>query len=302
MPLTEKIGMISQGLGALGQAANIMGIGQKKQDERQLKQQQALTGQQVNAQKELAQYQQDLGLDMWNKTNYKAQVDHLKQAGLNPALLYGKGGGGGATVGMGINTGVNGGQAANAAATQQANTATQQQMAMMGAQLKLLEAQTKNIEADTANKPIAGREGEARAASIEFQNELNKTIGLNDMVDRYKWANQKLEVESAKQLAEYNAWQTANFQGMASDDPNSPMAKAIKAGLDKTLEDLKQAKLNNDATAATNVVKQFEARLAEQGIHPHSPWWTKLLTDMLEKVGITNAIGQTEKKIKTTLQ
>ena len=34
---------------------------------------------------------------MWDYTNYENQVKHLGAAGLNPALLYGQGGGGGAS-------------------------------------------------------------------------------------------------------------------------------------------------------------------------------------------------------------
>lgn len=61
-----------------------------------------LGGSQVSRQKELMDYQNKMQLDLWNKTNYPAQVKKLKEAGLNPALLYGKGGGGGATVGAGM--------------------------------------------------------------------------------------------------------------------------------------------------------------------------------------------------------
>ena len=35
--------------------------------------------------------------EMWDYTNYENQVKRLEAAGLNPALLYGQGGGGGAT-------------------------------------------------------------------------------------------------------------------------------------------------------------------------------------------------------------
>jgi hypothetical protein len=35
--------------------------------------------------------------EMWDYTNYENQVKHLEAAGLNPALLYGQGGGGGAS-------------------------------------------------------------------------------------------------------------------------------------------------------------------------------------------------------------
>ena len=37
--------------------------------------------------------------EMWNYTNFENQMKHLKEAGLNPALFYAKGGQGGATGG-----------------------------------------------------------------------------------------------------------------------------------------------------------------------------------------------------------
>jgi hypothetical protein len=45
----------------------------------------------------LNQQGHDLQMDMWNKTNYGAQVQHMKDAGLNPALMYGSAGQGGST-------------------------------------------------------------------------------------------------------------------------------------------------------------------------------------------------------------
>lgn len=66
-------------------------------DKRQLRQQQKLTDIQLNANKEMSAYNYDQQYNMWLKTNYPAQVDQLKQAGLNPALLYGGGGSGGST-------------------------------------------------------------------------------------------------------------------------------------------------------------------------------------------------------------
>ena len=46
-------------------------------------------------QKELMDYQQKHQLEMWEKTNYPAQVQQMKKAGLNPALMYGQAGTGG---------------------------------------------------------------------------------------------------------------------------------------------------------------------------------------------------------------
>lgn len=304
MPIDPAtVGMAVNAAISTGQA---LGIGNKGRDKRQIKQQQKLTDMQVKAQKDLGAHQNAMQMDMWNKTNYGAQVEHLNKAGLNPALLYGGGGGGGATVGANMATGVSGGDAANSAQTKGADTQSMQiagQLAMMNKQMELLDAQTRktNAEADkTAGTDTA--ESQERTVSLKFQNELNKAIGIDDMRDRYAWANRKLDLEATKALAEYETWVAANYAGKATDDPTSPAAKAMRAGLEKTVEDLKTAKLNNDAQAATNVVKQFEARLAEQGIHPHSPWWTKLLTDVLGKVGLTDLIGIGEQRVKSVIK
>lgn len=58
-----------------------------------------LMGLQAKYNKEAAAYSQKLQKEMWDYTNYGNQVKHMKEAGLNPALLYGMGGGGGATAG-----------------------------------------------------------------------------------------------------------------------------------------------------------------------------------------------------------
>ena len=52
-------------------------------------------GQKQRRQKELMDYQQKHQLEMWEKTNYPAQVQQMKKAGLNPALMYGQAGAGG---------------------------------------------------------------------------------------------------------------------------------------------------------------------------------------------------------------
>jgi hypothetical protein len=298
MELEKILGMTSQGLGAIQQVGDILGIGHKKQDKRQLEQQEKLSEQQ-------ARIQNQAQMKMWEDTNYSAQVEQLNKAGLNPGLLYGKGGGGGTTVGGGIS----GGQAANAAATQTANTQSRGmaiQQGMMMAQLEVMKSQANKNDAEAeairgykaTESGASAAESASRKASIDFQNELNKTIGIKDMAERYSWASDMTAIQSQKMNAEYEAWKTAGFEGKSFDDPNSPMAKAMKAGYEKTIQDLEKAKLENNAQKATNVVKNFEAELASQGIHPHSPWWTKLIGDMLEKVGIMDMIKGGQKEVK----
>ena len=79
----------------------------KREDERQLKQQQALMNQQIGAQKELALNAQELNKEMFDYTaesnraynDPSAQMERLKAAGLNAGLMYGGAGAGGTTTG-----------------------------------------------------------------------------------------------------------------------------------------------------------------------------------------------------------
>lgn len=92
-------GILGAGMGLVGTLAGINSQEQAMQDQWRLeKEKMAL---QAKYNKEQANYSQQLALDMWNKTNYEEQVKHMQAAGLNPALLYSKGGAGGSTAGAG---------------------------------------------------------------------------------------------------------------------------------------------------------------------------------------------------------
>lgn len=158
MPIDPATG-IALGMQAAGAVGQVFGVGNK----RQVRQQARLNAEQVKSQKEMADYSFMKQMEMWNNTNYGAQVEHMKKAGLNPALLYGKGGGGGVTTGSGASTGVGG---ASAEGPSQAMSGMGQ-LGMMPAQVELIKAQTENVKADTANKAgVEPKLKEAQAASL----------------------------------------------------------------------------------------------------------------------------------------
>lgn len=129
--------------GAVG--IGIQRIGAKYDRRQQLKTQEAMMGLQLRGNKEMMDYQKMKDLEMWNDTNYEAQMKHIKNAGLNPAMMYGMSGGGGVTTG-GSGAGVSGGTAGYVDTTG----------AMAGAmgidvaetQLKLAQAKLANTQAD----------------------------------------------------------------------------------------------------------------------------------------------------------
>jgi len=91
--------------------------------------------------------------EMWDYTNYENQVKHLEAAGLNPALLYGQGGGGGSsTAGGAVGNGQGTPGQAPSGGSPQALRSQMIEGAGMGIQLGLMEAQKRNLEADAAKR------------------------------------------------------------------------------------------------------------------------------------------------------
>ncbi len=155
---------ISLGLGGLagGIGGAIAGIGQRRRD---MSDRRALMEQQTKNQERLNRQGQQLGIETWNKTNAKAQVDHLKRAGLNVGLMYGGSGAGGATTSSGS------GGSAGSAPSEGANP---MDMALRGAQTglqaEMMKAQIDNINADTEKKRgVDTQEGQKRIEGIEQQ-------------------------------------------------------------------------------------------------------------------------------------
>ena len=126
--LGNAIGGIAGGLfGLIGQGRRMR---QQHQNQLQLMNQQYANQRQLNLQGH------QLQMDMWNKTNYPAQMAMLKEAGLNPALMYGMSGGGGTT------TGSQGGGSASGGQAGMLDIGASLQAAKLGAEIRNIEANT----------------------------------------------------------------------------------------------------------------------------------------------------------------
>ena len=139
---------------AAGATTSLIGTGMGMalagwQDRRQLRQQQKLQNLQLQGNKQMADYNQALQYDMWQKTGPVGQMEQLEKAGLNPGLIYGMGGAGGQTTGSPSGA-ISGSQANNSDPTGMGLMMLQAKM--QEAQIKVAEAQAKNIDADTDNK------------------------------------------------------------------------------------------------------------------------------------------------------
>lgn len=137
-------------------------------DRRQLKQQRKLMELEMEGQRSMADYNMSKQLEMWKQTNYAAQVEQMKKAGLNPALQYGMGGGGGVT------SGTPSGNVAGAHAPGGGKEV--EAMLGLGIQYQLLQAQKENIQAQTEKTKtettkIGGVDTQAQAMHIKTMEE-----------------------------------------------------------------------------------------------------------------------------------
>lgn len=115
---------------------------------------------QIAGAKEMADYNKNIALELWDKTGYGAQRKQMEAAGLNPALMYGQAGAGGTTSG-------GGGQMPSAGAQQ---TGIQRQM--LGLEMAKQHAEIAKLNADAnlantnANK-LGGIDTEVGKATVD---------------------------------------------------------------------------------------------------------------------------------------
>ena len=158
-----------------------LGIGLSQyNDQRQIEQQNALSELQNKWDTVASNRNMQNQLELWNETNYPAQVQQMQKAGLNVAMMY-KGGG-------------QSGQIAADNTNRQAPTAANgggmeiQQMIQQQLNQRLTEAQINNINADTKGKEINNiNEGEGGInQQVKFANIDNLIANTNNTAAKTK--------------------------------------------------------------------------------------------------------------------
>lgn len=225
-------GLIAGGASLIGDAIGM--IGQKKRENRALKNQTKLMGIQKKNQMELNEQGYDLQKRMWDETNYQAQMNNIKGAGLNAGLIYGMKGGGGVTTGS---QGGGSAQGGNAPSPQPMEIGNKMQAV---AQLALLNAQRKNIEADTFNKLKSGDNQYEQSEEKRYKNIVTKQYGLD--AELYEASNRK---DAALVEGQYK------YEGNTGKD--DVRNKAF---------DMEDAKYRNAINEAD--IKEVEARIAKE--------------------------------------
>lgn len=249
-------------------------------DNRQLRQQERLQQLQIAGNKEMMDYSMMKQLQMWNDTNYSAQMAQIHKAGLSPGLIYGMKGGGGISTGSPSGA-VTGGNAPSGGGEMIA-------AAGMGMQLQLLKAQKDNIEADTANKQAdaanKGADTELKQVQIntaEVQNEIaGKTQNMQIAIVQEQLRKlheeatiainqQKVSTETVQTQIEKAKADLA--QTVAITELNRAQEQAVKTTNEKTIQEIAKIKTEiqniHDYYELDNYIEREKVRLMDKGIN-----------------------------------
>lgn len=230
---------------------------------------------QYNMQEDLTNLQKEAQLDIWEKTNYPAQVEQLKKAGLNPALLYGKGGGGGATTGS-----ISGGNAPQGGGELMKGME-------VGLQSALQEAQIENLKADAEKKRVEA----TKIKGVETEN-----IGQDTKNKIAQEALTKTQNKIAELQRQYEEDTMSNRQGVAEQT------------FQKIAQEVNILRNNTDISGATKetqiqqikqdlINSEIEGRLKDSNIHLNRAQIQKLAADIIQR-GSEIAIKQFEAEFK----
>lgn len=256
--------------------------------QKQVQQQRELNEVNEESAKNMGKFNYEQQMKMLKETGPEFQVGQLKGAGMSVGNMYGGSGAGGA---------IQAAQSSMSPASAEgvaAGAGAASQMGMLASQMALMGAQKENIEADTANKKadavVKGVDTNIKGEDLKtktFDNEVRGDVGKESYTEAQRSDNLLKESAGNKAYQEYKAWQAAGFNEgkIEFTDKNSPVAKAIAAGFEKTVQEVKNAKAENDLTKAKAAVERFNAAMAERGISPNSPWYVKFGADIAKKAG-----------------
>lgn len=234
---------------------------------------------QMEGQKEMTDFNMKKQLEMWEATGYGAQVDQMKRAGINPALLYGMGSGGGQTANV-----EQGNVASQHAGTPEASRGAEGMGLMIG-QLGLIKAQERNLDADTKKK-------EAEAA---------KTAGVDTEVGKATVSNLAADTENKKAQEKLTRSQTRlnELETEIKEETLEDAKDTIRYTARKISEEIRELKLSNDLSEAQmkDKIKLLKEQISEIAVRKALMWAQKNNTDQDTQLKIQQ-IAESKARVK----
>lgn len=289
------IGDVATGLSIAGGLANTgYGIYNSEQNFREQKKQNKLDRRQ---QEKMYTWQRDDAREDWNTQNAynspQQQMERLRQAGLSPHLVYGKGAD---TTAMAVKS--YNGDAPNQPAAKREGFIPDHSM-QAGMQVALLQAQTDNVNADTILKGQEGQVKDATVASLLQNTSMSKT--QQEQIERLKesvliQANQNI----AKTEADIRFTVDQNQRNKNADTRATQMQiqDILTKQLDraKTRKEIEHIGSQMELLKNENFLKEVEIELRKRNQSPNYSPSEKMISDIIETVKKRLGLYQYNKK------
>lgn len=303
--------ILGAGLGLAGTIAGINSQEQAIQDQWKLeKEKMAL---QAKYNKEQADYSQQLALDMWNKTNYEEQIKHMQAAGLNPALLYSKGGQGGSTSGAGtaapvsdgttqaVSMGLQAKQIAISQGQQIADTAKTiaEAAKISGVDTASVKTSIKKMLQDIEASKTGQTEAEARTEKTKAETKIAEfTVWLNEakMKMSYWKDGESGDYAETQAMTEFKRMLTEQY-GLTTQEAEYLQNKKIIDRLEKHLDEIVHGKV-------AVYHEQLEKAKQAKNDTARKRWeleQDKALSDIIDEIGGDGKYGRLLGKIATKI-
>ena len=290
MPGWEQFAMQTAGQGVNA----LLGLAlQGQADRRQIEQQRKLQHLQIQGSKHLTDYNFQKQLEMWNATNYPAQMAMLRKAGLNPALMYDGAGQGGST-------NVATGNVASASAP--VGGAEIQTMMAMGltrelqrAQIENIKAQTDKTKAETGAVAPGIEKTQAETGNIKIDTELKKleqafqestfknresliNLTLSKLIEETRIIENNREISDATKQQQIKQV----FEQVKNLAADTLQKQAQTAKTRKEYEEIEQRIKNLQQQWDINSLDQ---QMAKDGMNPNAGSLNKLFHQLLRGLG-----------------
>jgi len=205
------LGAAAEGVGAV---SGLLGmIGQKKREERQQKRQMELNNQQKQNQRELNEHGASLAMQMWRDTNYSAQMQEMRKAGLNPSLMYGGSGAGGTTASAGSGGSAAGGSAAmSQGMPEMMGIDNMLAMKRLANETKIAEGTKNKLDSEanlnkTRENEIKGIDYDTKQEGIELSKQQRAKIQKDMEKVGAEIRNMNANTDRTKQLADFEKYE-----------------------------------------------------------------------------------------------
>lgn len=253
-----KTGLNAISGGIAGEALGLLGglFGKKQPDQAELQRQaweyeKEGMGLQYQYGQQAADAQQKRNLEMWNATNYEAQREHMEKAGLSVGLMYGQGGGGGATAAGGQPTQPSGMGMNPVQAALQAQA--------MGIQIKQIEAQNRLANAQTAKTYAEA----GKIAGVDTD-EAKTRIVLNQWDAKLKEIGENIAANDyAKGMVETQIAAEELRKAMTEADISEATKETV---IGQAIQNLQNSKAQGALTIANKELTEEKKKLVEKQV------------------------------------